>query len=152
MKLINNKFILLKKLIILALVLCQGVFIFPPQGNAQIVMSMPHPGAMVLLSEKYMPAMLAGVQIDPRNSFLFNFILDKGDTLMSVEKKEVEYKKIIKYFLASLTIPNDNLWVNLSPYEADRIIPEIFAKTEMGRDLLSQDYMLKQLTSSLMYP
>ncbi len=42
--------------------------------------------------------------------------------------------------------------INLSPYEADRIIPEKFGHTEMGRDLLAQDYILKQLTASLMYP
>ncbi len=39
-----------------------------------------------------------------------------------------------------------------SPYEKDRVIPEQFGQTEMGRDLLAQDYMLKQLTASLMYP
>ncbi len=42
--------------------------------------------------------------------------------------------------------------INLSPYEKDRIIQDNFGKTEMGRDLLSQDYLLKQITSSLMYP
>ena len=31
-------------------------------------------------------------------------------------------------------------------------MPESFAQTEMGRDLLAQDYMLKQLGASLMYP
>ena len=42
--------------------------------------------------------------------------------------------------------------INLSPYEKDRIIPEAFGQTEMGRDLLAQDYLLKQITASLMYP
>ncbi len=42
--------------------------------------------------------------------------------------------------------------INLSPYEADRIISGNFGDTEMGRDLLAQDYLLKQLTSSLMHP
>ena len=60
--------------------------------------------------------------------------------------------KLIKYFLASLTVPEDEMWVNLSPYEKDRIIPLAFGTTEMGRDLLAQDYILKQLTASLMYP
>ena len=32
------------------------------------------------------------------------------------------------------------------------MIPEEFGKTEMGRDLLAQDYLLKQLTASLIYP
>ena len=34
----------------------------------------------------------------------------------------------------------------------DRIIKDDFGKTEMGRDLLAEDYMLKQITSSLIYP
>ena len=40
----------------------------------------------------------------------------------------------------------------LSPYEKDRIIPQSFGLTEMGRDLLAEDYMLKQITASLIYP
>jgi len=59
---------------------------------------------------------------------------------------------LIKYFLASLTIPENDLWVNLSPYEKNRIVPGSFGLTEMGRDLLAQDYMLKQITASLIYP
>ena len=59
---------------------------------------------------------------------------------------------MIKYFLASLTIPEKDLWVNLSPYEKDRIIPNSFGLTEMGWDLLAEDYMLKQVTASLIYP
>ncbi|MDO8674486.1 MAG: hypothetical protein Q7K71_00005, partial [Candidatus Omnitrophota bacterium] len=60
--------------------------------------------------------------------------------------------KLIKYFLASLTVPEKDLWVNLSPYEKDRIVPTSFGQTEMGRDLLAQDYLLKQITASLIYP
>ena len=44
------------------------------------------------------------------------------------------------------------MWVNLSPYEKDRIVPDAFGQTEMGRDLLAQDYILKQITASLIYP
>ena len=51
-----------------------------------------------------------------------------------------------------MTVPEDQLWVNLSPYEENRIIPEELGKTELGRDMLAQDYLLKQLTASLMYP
>ena len=51
-----------------------------------------------------------------------------------------------------MAIPDDDQWVNLSPYEKDRIIKDDFGKTEMGRDLLAQDYMLKQITASLIYP
>ena len=71
---------------------------------------------------------------------------------LSPNELKVEATKLIKYFLASLTIPEKDLWVNLSPYEKDRIIPSSFGLTEMGRDLLAEDYMLKQITASLMYP
>jgi len=40
----------------------------------------------------------------------------------------------------------------LSPYEKDRIIDDDLGLTEMGRDMLSQDYILKQITASLIYP
>ena len=49
---------------------------------------------------------------------------------------------MVEYFLASLTIPDDEMWVNLSPYEKDWIISEGLGLTSMGRDLLAQDYML----------
>ena len=39
-----------------------------------------------------------------------------------------------------------------SAYEKDRMIPLSLGVTAMGRDLLAQDYMLKQLTASLIYP
>jgi len=51
-----------------------------------------------------------------------------------------------------LAIPESDLWVNLSPYEEERIIPQAFGETEMGRDLLAQDYLLKQLTAGLLHP
>ena len=71
---------------------------------------------------------------------------------MAGEGLKNESEKLIKYFLAGLTIPEKDLWVNLSPYEKDRIVPEVLSQTAMGRDLLAQDYMLKQITASLIYP
>ncbi|MDD3374293.1 MAG: MAP7 domain-containing protein [Candidatus Omnitrophica bacterium] len=65
---------------------------------------------------------------------------------------KAESEKLIKYFLAALTIPEDNLWVNLSPHEQDRIIPDSLGSTDMGTDMLAQDYILKQITASLIYP
>jgi phosphotransferase system HPr-like phosphotransfer protein len=54
--------------------------------------------------------------------------------------------------MAGLTIPEGDLWVNLSPYEKSRMVPEALGQTDLGRDLLAQDYILKQLTASLIYP
>ncbi|MGH2563667.1 MAG: hypothetical protein ACRDE5_04080, partial [Ginsengibacter sp.] len=117
---------------------------------------LPKPGVMVRLSPAFDPPVLKGLKVHPDDPFKFDFILDKGDLVFSGEAKESQLKreaaKLIKYFLASLTIPERDLWVNLSPYEKDRIIPQSFGLTEMGRDLLAEDYMLKQITASLIYP
>ena len=90
-----------------------------------------------------------GITVHPENPLMFDFIVDGGESNLEGEELKTEADKLIKYFLASLTVPEEELWVNLSPYESDRIIPESFGLTEMGRDLLAQDYMLKQLTASL---
>ena len=78
---------------------------------------LPAPGQMVALSAAYSPAVLKGIKVDPQNPFRFHFYVDRGDSGLSVEtpfmasqlKKESE--KLIKYFLASLTIPENDLWV-----------------------------------------
>jgi hypothetical protein len=113
---------------------------------------LPAPGAMVHLSPGFNPPILKGIKVHPENPFRFDFILDKGDSQLGNDQLKDESSKLIKYFLASLTIPEKDLWVNLSPYEKDRIIPNGFGLTEMGRDLLTEDYMLKQITASLIYP
>ncbi|MCC6759204.1 MAG: hypothetical protein IT395_06235, partial [Candidatus Omnitrophica bacterium] len=59
---------------------------------------------------------------------------------------------LVKYFLAALTIPDKESWVNLSPSEKDRIIPDVLGQTLMGKAMLEQDYILKQLASSLTNP
>ena len=113
---------------------------------------LPEPGTMVHLSPEFNPPILKGIKVHPDNPFKFEFILDKGDSQLGNDQLKEESRKLIKYFLASLTIPEKDLWVNLSPYEKDRIIPQSFGLTEMGRDLLAEDYMLKQITASLIYP
>ncbi|MCR4336788.1 MAG: hypothetical protein NUV91_03175, partial [Candidatus Omnitrophica bacterium] len=107
---------------------------------------------LIAPSSAYHPAILQGVKIFPDEPLRFDFVIDKADSPLTGDALKAEYSKIIKYFLTSLTVPEEDLWVNLSPYEKDRIVPEKFGQTEMGRDLLAQDYFLKQLTASLMYP
>src|SRR5271167_4743188 len=84
---------------------------------------LPAPGVMVRLSPPLNPPILKGIKVHPDNPFRFDFILDKGESLLSNDALKDESSKLIKYFLASLTIPEKDLWVNLSPYEKDRIIP-----------------------------
>ncbi|MBF0594833.1 MAG: tetratricopeptide repeat protein [Candidatus Omnitrophica bacterium] len=120
-----------------------------PLSFAQANLSLP--GQMVALSQAFNPPVLAGIKVYSDNPFKMDFILDKGDVLSSPADAQAS-TRLIKYFLASLTVPEKDLWVNLSPYEKDRIVPDAFGQTEMGRDLLALDYFLKQITSSLLYP
>ena len=124
----------------------------PMPAHAQDEFHLPVPGVMVPLSPPLDPPILKGIKVHPDDPFRFDFILDRGESQLSNDGLKDESSKLIKYFLASLTIPETDLWVNLSPYEKDRIIPQSFGLTEMGRDLLAEDYMLKQITASLIYP
>ena len=106
-------------------------------------LSLPNPGTMLETTPAYVPPMFKGMKIDLADPFAFDFIFDSGNADLTQEELKQEANKLVKYFLASLTIPEDDLWVNLSPYEKNRIIPDEFGLTEMGRDLLAQDYILK---------
>jgi hypothetical protein len=120
-----------------------------PSAIAQNISNVSIPAITV---SSYTPALIKGMIIHPEDPFLFDFIVHPGEDQLKDETFKQEANKLIKYFMASLTIPEKEMWVNLSPTEKDRIIPDTFSQTEMGRDLLAQDYLLKQLTASLMYP
>jgi len=159
-------------LIVLSLVVTGQIGACPVYAQSALAAGMgnalPEPGTIVHLSPAYNPAILKGIKVHPDNPFKFDFILDRGDDkstgtdgsfvipakagIHHQDQLKQQANTLIKYFLASLTTPEQDLWVNLSPYEKDRIVPESFGKTAMGRDLLAQDYLLKQITASLMYP
>lgn len=135
--------------IFLSNVICPPNIAYTQTINA---LNLPLPGIMVNPSPAFTPVLLKGMTIHPEDPLKFDFILDEGNTDFDQDQIKSESQRLIKYFLASLTVPKDDLWVNLSPYEGDRVIPEELGKTDLGRDLLSLDYILKQLTASLMYP
>jgi hypothetical protein len=141
---------------ILRLWLCLGLAFAPLPAGAQISLPattiLPPAGALVHLSGQYLPPIIRGMTLDPANPMRFEFIVNSGQDNVAGPDLRREGVKLIKYFLAALTVPEDQMWVNLSPYEPDRVIPPHFGLTEMGRDLLAQDYLLKQLTASLVYP
>ena len=128
---------------------------------------LPQPGTMVEESMPFVPLALKGLIVNPQKPLEFQFIVDTGDgdrhpdnnyrhpersEGSQQEQLKTQSTQLVKYFLAALTIPEGDLWVNLSPYEKNRIVPEALGQTDLGRDLLAQDYILKQLTASLIYP
>ena len=117
---------------------------------------LPAPGTLVGASEAYVPVIIKGLSVKPENPMLFDFLVDTGDTGLKAGKDDAviraESQKLIKYFMASLTLPEKAQWVNLSPYEKDRMMPSELEKTGLGRDMLAEDYILKQVTASLIHP
>lgn len=126
---------------------------FPvPLARAQQAAILPPAETISSPDPLFAPPLLKGVKVYLRTPFRVDFILDKGDTPPTDDQLKTDSSRLIRYFLAGLTIPENDLWVNLSPYEKDRIAPEAFGQTEMGRDLLAQDYILKQITASIINP
>ncbi len=135
-----------------------GTSIFLPPAHAQSVdisglsFFLPKPGTRVSLSPAFKPVLIKGLKVHPENPFMFDFIVDPGDERLSADNFKKVSQRMVNYFLASLATPEKDLWVNLSPVEKNHIIPDTLIKTELGRDLLAEDYMLKQITASLIYP
>ncbi len=147
-----------KRFIASLIILTFSCTLITPQANAaQESLNLPIPGTMINLSPAFEPTLIKGLTVHKDNPFLFDFIVDTGNSGLSLEMTgrsslREESDRLIKYFFACLTVPEKDLWVNLSPYEKDRIVPEALGQTALGRDLLAQDYILKQLTASLIYP
>jgi hypothetical protein len=136
-----------------AVVFISGMVFVPViPAQAQYVSTLPEPGAMVQSSPAFEPAVLKGLTINPDNPLQFDFLIDRGEVKSSKDDFKKETQKLIKYFLAAMTIPDKEAWVNLSPYEGDRIIPDLLAATDMGKDMLEQDYLLKQISASMTNP
>lgn len=113
------------------------------------VYNLPQPSKLLIHEGNYSYPTLLGLTIDPKNPLKIDFIVDGADAGVVYQEQA---QKIISYFFAGLTMPNDSLWVNLSPYEKDRIMDEKLAQTSLGKAMLEQDYILKQLSSSLTHP
>ena len=142
----NEKISIMRKCVSLVIVVSFMFTSIITPANAQAIstLNLPAPGTMVMQSPAFVPILLKGMTVHPENPMKFDFILDSGNTNFPHDKMIKESKRLVKYFLASMTVPKDDLWVNLSPHEKNRIIPKELGKTELGRDLLAQDYILKQ--------
>jgi len=113
---------------------------------------LPLPGSEVNRSYSYAPVSMIGLKLSPDNPFRIQFMIDPGDAGQESRLFHSEAERLIRYFLVGLCIPESNIWVNLSPNEPNRVISADLGKTELGRDLLAQDYLLKQFNASSMHP
>lgn len=110
--------------------------------------NLPAPTQLLEPGSEFKVPCLVGIKLDSNNPLQIEFLID------SVEKNisENELERLVEYFLAGVTMPDEDVWVNLSPYEQDRVMHDSLVQTRLGEDLLKQDYILKQLTASLTHP
>lgn len=111
--------------------------------------AVPAPDQLLTKSDQFSFPLMKGVRFDPQNPLNLTFVFD-GANKKNISKTEAT--KLVNYFLAGLTIPEEDLWVNLSPYESERVVPNALGNTDLGKDMLMQDYVLKQFSSSLTFP
>ncbi len=109
---------------------------------------LPEPGRLFSLSLEDDPIVLKGLRFDPEHPLDLEFIVDANGQAID----QAQVFRLIAYFFAGLTMPKGELWVNLAPDERDRVIPDALAKTDLGEEMLKQDYLLKQLAASLTCP
>ncbi|MEI6438352.1 MAG: hypothetical protein WCO69_06365 [Candidatus Omnitrophota bacterium] len=117
-----------------------------------LVFSLPLPGARVEVSARFDLPTLRGMVVHPDEPLRFDFLVNKGDALASTAISRDDGQRLVDYFLAAMTVPRQDLWVNLSPVERERVMPDNLVRTELGGIFLQQDYILKQFTASLIYP
>lgn len=91
---------------------------------------------------------IRGLSFDPQNPRQISFLIDSAGTKLEMQ----DCQQMIRYFLTALTMPEDDLWVNLSPNESNRIMNLTLAKTELGKLMLEQDLYLKFRASMLTHP
>ncbi len=87
----------------------------PSTGYAQTALNLPAVGSMVTPTAAYRPPLVMGMTLHPDNPLKFDFIIDSGDDKLQGEAFQKESQKLINYFLTALTVPEDEMWVNLSP-------------------------------------
>jgi len=85
--------------------------------RAQSVLNLPPPGVMISTSPTFNPPIITGITLYPDNPLQFDFLIDIGDNQLEGNELKQESKKLINYFMAALTVPEDEMLVNLSPYE-----------------------------------
>ena len=106
--------------VFISLTFILNILIPPTLTYAQWLPDLPSPGTMVSATTGFTPMLIEGITIYPDNPLRFGFIVDTGESQSAGAELNKEATRLIKYFLASLTVPDKDLWVNLSPYEKNR--------------------------------
>jgi hypothetical protein len=104
-------------------------------------------------SRPFIPLLIKGLKVS-EDTKQIHFLVDTGQSSFAVHSPEYEneLKRVSDYFWESLALDEDQQWVNLSPYDSSRMLPEALSGTRLGYDMLAFDCKLKALSASLLHP
>ena len=95
---------------------------------------------------KYSPPTLKSLIVHPESSDnYFDFVLDSGEVSFESEAQfKPQAKELIDYFFLGITLPSEDLWVNLNSVRQTEITSPRLALTDIGKVLLEADLRLKK--------
>ena len=121
-------------------------------GTASDIVAFERDDLILRPGRKVTPQTLHGLIFPKSGEGANHFIVNPGDGEMKGMDTALGTRELIDYFDTALSLKDDLIRVNLSAYEADSMIPEELSGTAMGRNLLSQDCVLKRLAASFLHP
>ena len=71
--------------------------------------TLPQPGKLTPLSEISKPVLLKGMKVDYKDPLHMEFLVNAGNEKFSQEQYKSEIERLTKYFLVTLTTPEENL-------------------------------------------
>lgn len=76
----------------------------------------------------------------------FQYVLRATEAKPGDEISDLEEARVLSltWFLIGLSLPDYKFWVNLNPWESDRIIDEDLGRTDVGRIMLEADFQMKK--------
>ncbi len=62
----------------------------PNRAFAAPLLGLPEPGTMVSLSSAYKPTLIKGLTLNPKNPFVFDFIIDAGNSGFKADNPQLK--------------------------------------------------------------
>ncbi len=91
---------------------------------------------------------LKALQIIPSDGLTIKFYFEHNEAPFD----QPAIDRVARIFLSGVAFDAKDLWVNLSPYEEDRVMSPLLAVTELGEVMAQQDYLLKKRAALLTHP
>ena len=95
---------------------------------------------------RYTPPTLKSLIVHPDSTDnYFDFVLDtREEEVEDAQELEPLAKELIDYFFLGITLPSDDLWVNLNSVQESEVTSPRLALTDIGKVLLEADLTLKR--------